>query len=211
MGPRIVLLAAFPLLVTAGLTVRSVLGPGPGDGWRINRAIVLSVAGRHDLALARFQDVLTESPEETQAWLRAGRELRVLGRPVEAAVFFRRAAELDPENVTLRFELARGFLEAGLPALADQAADETLAREPDHAGAFYVKAAVAGLQGEAGAAAELLGRALDLQPTWPDRYRSDASFDPVRNDPRFVEAVLARRVPGAFRDAPAPSSPGPGA
>jgi tetratricopeptide (TPR) repeat protein len=197
--PRVVLMAAVPALVLAALGARAAAQPGPATGWRINRAIDLAEAGRHQLALARFQAVLEEHPREPQAWVRAGRTLRVLGRPSEAAVSFRRAAELDPRDENIRFELARGLLEAGLPALADQAADETLALEPDHAGAHYVKAAVAALAGDASAAAERLDRALELEPTWPDRFRADPSFDPVRNDREFLDAVLSRRVPGLFR------------
>jgi tetratricopeptide (TPR) repeat protein len=197
--PRLVLLIAVPALVLAGLAVRAAVQPGPAAGWRINRAVDLAADGRHQLALARFQAVIEEQPREPQAWVRAGRALRVLGRPSEAAVFFRRAAELDPRDENVRFELARGLLEAGLPALADQAADETLALEPDHAGAHYVKAAVAAQAGDAVTAAERLDRALELEPAWPDRFRTDPAFDPVRNDRGFLDAVLARRVPGLFR------------
>jgi tetratricopeptide (TPR) repeat protein len=197
--PRTVLLLALPLLVAAGLLVRSRLPAGPADGWSINRAIRLAEDGRHSLALERFQAVLEKRPHDPQTWLRTGRELRILGRGPEAAVHFRRASELKPGDETILFELSRALWEAGLPALAVQAADSTLAVEPDHAGAWYVKAAVAASEGDAAAAVPLLDRALELEPSWTGRFRTDESFDPIRNDRRFLDAVLARRVPGLFR------------
>lgn len=198
--PRVVLLAGIPLLVAVGLLVRAAWGPGPALGLEINRSLTLGEAGEHERAWRGLQAVLAERPGDPGCWLRAGRALRALGRPAEAAVHFRRGAELDPRSATLRFELARALLEAGLPRLAEEAADEVLALKPEFAGAYYLRAAAAASRGETESAVALLGRALDLDLVLPDLYRRDPRFDPVRNAPRFQEAVLARRAPGTFRD-----------
>jgi len=198
--PRLVLLAGVPLLLAVALVVRTVRGPGPVLGYEINRNLELEEAGERERAWRGLQAILAERPDDPQCWLRAGRALRGLGRPEEAAVHFRRGADLDPRSETLRFELARALLDAGLPNLADEAAEELLALKPDHAGALYIRAAAAALRGDTDAALTLLGAALDAGMFFPDLYRHDPRLDPVRNDPRFQATVLPRRVPGAFRD-----------
>jgi tetratricopeptide (TPR) repeat protein len=198
--PRPILFGGILGLLAIAVTVRYAVGPAPPAGFRINRAIALSERGYPELAWKEMRVVLAARPEDPTAWLRAGRALRALGRLDEAAVHFQRAAELDPRSETIRFELARALDDAGLPLLAEQAADEALALQPEHAGAVYLKASLAAGRGERERALELLARALDLGLLRPDRYRFDPRFDAMRNDRAFAETVLPRRVPGVFRE-----------
>jgi tetratricopeptide (TPR) repeat protein len=193
------LLAAVPVLLLAGLLVRVLIGPGPSFGLRLNRSIELLDRGQAAEALAGFEALVTEHPDRPEAWLRAGRASRALGRAEEAAVRFTRAADLDPDSEIARFEAARAWMEAGSPDSAEAAADEAIALEEDHSAALYIKAALVGSRGDAEAAAYWLGRSLEAGLTSPDRFRADPRFDPVRNDPRFVDAVLRLRTPGTFR------------
>ncbi|NNE44983.1 MAG: tetratricopeptide repeat protein [Gemmatimonadetes bacterium] len=202
--PRLVFLLAIPALVAAGFLVQAAVGPGPSVGFRTNRAIEWFESGRADLAWPENERILAERPDDPGSWLRAGRSLRVLDRPAEAALHFTRGTQLAPDDETLQFERARAFLEAGLPELAEQAATECLAIEPEHAGAHYVHAAVAVGRGDTSAALDALARSLDCGPSWPDRFRSDPAMDPLRNDFRFLPMVIERRVPGLFRVENAP-------
>jgi cytochrome c-type biogenesis protein CcmH/NrfG len=195
---RAVVLAGIPVLLGVALLVRAAVGPGFAFGLRLNRSIEQLEQGRAAEALAGFESVLAEHPDRPEAWLRAGRALRALGRAEDAARSFRRAAELDPGSETAHFEAARAWMENGSVDLAEAAADEVIALEEDHAGALYLKAAIVARRGDAEQAASLLGRSLDVGLSSPDRFRSDPRFDPVRNDPRFLDSVLRRRTPGTF-------------
>ncbi|MGQ0721601.1 MAG: tetratricopeptide repeat protein [Candidatus Eiseniibacteriota bacterium] len=197
-GARGVLLAGIPVLLGVGLLVRAAVGPGPSFGLRLNRSIEQLDEGRAAEALAGLESLLAEYPDRPEAWLRAGRALRVLGRTEDAALSFRRAAELDPGSETAHFEAARAWMEAGAVDLAEAAVDETIALEEDHAAALYLKAVITARRGDAEQSASWLGRSFDAGLSTPDRFRSDPRFDPVRNDVRFLDAVLRRRTPGTF-------------
>jgi tetratricopeptide (TPR) repeat protein len=199
-----VLLIVIPGLALVGLVAQVLVGPGPSAGFRTNRGIALLETGRPELAWAEFREVIASRPGDSGAWLRGGRALRAMGRPTDAIVHFRRSADLNPESETARFELAMALLDGGYLQLAGEAAAETLALEPDHAGGHYVQAAIAAQEGDVPAAVESLARSLECGPAWPDRFRRDPLLDPVRNDIRFQALVVERRVPGLFRTSDAP-------
>jgi len=65
-----------------------------------------------------------------------------------------------------------------------------LAENPDHAGLHYNYACFASLAGETGDETfEHLRRAVELNPPFRTQARADDDFVPVRDDPRFDEAL----------------------
>jgi cytochrome c-type biogenesis protein CcmH/NrfG len=199
--PRRLLLLAVPGLLLVGLLGQALTGTDPLTGLRLNRALAALEAGQPGDALARLEPLVVSRPGRADVWLRAGQAMLALGRDDEAVTYLQRAAELDARSETIRFELARALTTAGDLVRAESAARETLALEPDHAGAHYLLASIAAVRGDVDAACGHLEVSLDLRPSWPERYRRDPAFDPVRNDRRFVEAVRSRRLPGAFAGA----------
>jgi predicted Zn-dependent protease len=122
-----------------------------------------------------------------------------MDRPYEAAVYLKKAAELDSTSSTIRIDYAKALLEAGLPEQSLEVVDAGLARNPNGSGLLYVAAALAAQRADAAAAASLYRRAFAHGLWQPDRFRHDALFDPVRNEPVFLQAIYDTRVPRAFR------------
>jgi len=93
--------------------------------------------GEYDSALERFKDEIERQPSDASSYSNAGQVLVRLGRPVEALPYLQKAAELDPERWTYRFNLARGQAQLGEWDLAAKEYGEAARLFPDdHATAF---------------------------------------------------------------------------
>lgn len=200
--PRLRLLIAIGFFLLCGFLVRNVVGPPPSAGARINRAIVLAGEGDRQGAYEVLQSVVEDYPDNADAWMRAGKALTMLDRPYDAAVYLRKAAELDPTSSIAQVECVNGLIHAELYDEADAQLDVARGRHPDDAGLLYLAAALSARRGEAGAAARLFRHAVKRRAWRPDRFRGDPLFDPVRNDPEFLQAIYDTRIPGSFREEP---------
>lgn len=197
--PRWLLVGAVALFFVLGLSVRTIVGPPPSAGRAINQAIRLAGEGDRQGAYEVLQQVVVDHPEEPDAWMRAGKALSALGRPYDAAVYLQKAAGLDSTSSIVQIEHVNGLIRAELYDQAQAAADAALARRPDDAGMLYLSSSLAALRGDADDAARLFRAAVERGAYRPDRFRNDPLFDPVRNDPVFLQAVYDTRTPGAFR------------
>jgi tetratricopeptide (TPR) repeat protein len=196
----VVLFLGILLLLAGALTYRALVGPPPVVGRRINDALRAGVEGKRDRAYRGLQEVLEERPLDPAAWLRTGRALLALDRPHEAGVYLRKASELDPESALIRYELAKALAAGGFTLPADRELEAVLALRPNHADGLYLRSALAASLGDVESTLHWLERALSSAASNPDGFRRDPRFDPVRNDPRFLETVLAQRLPGAFQE-----------
>jgi tetratricopeptide (TPR) repeat protein len=196
--PRIALGIGILLLLAGGLLLRLLVRPGPEEGLALNRAWSRLTRGEKEAAYRNLQRRLARDPDDLQFWLEAGDLLLHLDRPLEAAVHFRKAAELDTASFHLHYLLARAYDEAGHPEQAELAVRELLSRTGDHADGLYLAAALAAARGEVEVSVSHLALALSHGTGDPERYRRDPHFDPIRNDPRFVRAVHALFLPNTF-------------
>jgi len=197
--PRWLLVGAVAAFFALGLAYRSAVGPSPSAGRGMNEAIRLAGEGDRQGAYDVLQRVVVDHPEDPDAWMRTGKALTALGRPYDAAVYLRKAAELDSTSSIIQAECVNGFIRAELYDEAQAAADAALARLPGDAGLLYLAASLAARRGDAADAARLFRDAVARGAYRPDRFRSDPLFDPVRNEPVFLQAVYDTRTPGAFR------------
>ncbi len=195
--PRLVIGLGVLLLVGAGLLVRSTVFVPPGLGYRINQALDLTSTDA-DEAGRRLQRLVVERPEDPDLWRRAGVALGRANRPYEAAVYLRRASEMDSTSSLIQIQCAKALIRAGFPDEAAKVVDAYLARDPDDPGTLYMAAAVAAAHGNGPVAGDFYRRAVALGAWHPDRFRHDRAFDPVRNDSAFLQAVYDSRVPGSF-------------
>ncbi len=177
------------MIVFLGLGVRALIGPGPSVGRALNRAARLADAGRVEAARETLRGFLAGESEDPRVLRRAGEVLARAGSPLEATVLLSRAAEADSSDYRVRYELAKAYMAAGYAAHAESTLAGVIERKPDHADALYLGAALAAREGRVVATTLALARALASGPSDPGRYRWDPSFDPVRNDARFVRAV----------------------
>ena len=72
---------------------------------------------------------------------------------------------------------------------AAQVLREGIAEHPDHPGMHYNLACFAALAGETDESLEHLRRAVELYPRFRESARADDDFAPVRDDPRFEQAL----------------------
>ena len=71
------------------------------------RAVALAMHSRWDEAVEANQSILSESPQDLEAYNRLGKALSELGRVEEAKSAFQRALELSPHNAIARKNLDR--------------------------------------------------------------------------------------------------------
>lgn len=83
------------------------------------------------------------------------------------------------------------LLDSGKPEEAKRVLTEALDRYDDRGTIFYNLACAEAQLGEADAAIEHLRAALEERPSLADEARKDSDFEPIRDDPRFVEVVAA--------------------
>jgi Tfp pilus assembly protein PilF len=131
----------------------------------------------------------------------AGRSLVAAGRPLAGVVYLQKAFELEPRQPLVQYELAKALASAGLNRDARSMLEGVLRERPDHADALNLLAALAASEGDLDSTVRWFVRAQAAHPSDPERFRTDARFDPVRNDPRFLEAVRCTRLPALFAEA----------
>jgi cytochrome c-type biogenesis protein CcmH/NrfG len=196
--PRRRFLLGIFVFLGVGFVVRTIAGPSPALGRRINHALDAQAHGDAAAAAEELDGVLQVRPEDSAGWLRAGRALTVAGQPHDGAERLRRAVELDPSSLTARYELSKALMAEYLDDDAEAALEQLFRLKPDHADGLYLYAEIAAARGDVVETVKRLERALAAGPSNPDRYREEPRFDPVRADPRFVRLVRDRCYPSAF-------------
>jgi len=198
MDPRVRLLLAFGVFLVAAFIERTLAGPNPALGYRINDALDEEAHGDGVRAGRELDAVLDVRPADPASWLRAGRAYTAAGEPSEGAERLRRAVDLDPASRSARCWLGIALMAQYLDADAEKTFEDLFRIKPDHADGLYLYSEIAASRGDARAAVERLEKAFMAGPSDPERYREDTRFDPVRADTRFVRLVRDRRFPSAF-------------
>ncbi|MFN8176430.1 MAG: tetratricopeptide repeat protein [bacterium] len=198
MDPRPRFLLGILVFLGAAFVVRTIAGPSPAIGRRINHALDAQAHGHAAAAARELESVLQVRPEDSAGWLRAGRALTAAGEPHDGAERLRRAVELNPASLTARYELAKALMAEYLDDEAEAVLADLFRLKPDHADGLYLYAEIAAARGDVPETVKRLEQALAAGPSNPDRYRKEPRFDPVRADLRFVHLVRDRRFPSAF-------------
>jgi tetratricopeptide (TPR) repeat protein len=172
-----------------------------------NRLAVLALANRQtDQALKLIEEVLGESPQDSQALLLQGRIALARKEPQKAISSFRAILKDQPESVEVLTLLASAHLLDAKPALAQESLEKAVAAKPDdfHASKRLVEFLVQ--QKNFAAALEKVNDYLKLQPRSLDGLNLKADVLALNDNQPELEAVLVQmkedfpdRAIGAFR------------
>ena len=132
----------------------------------IDRLTALDVAeGKPDQARQRFQALLKQQPNHTDAMLAFAEFLRRIGAPrQESGKWLEEAVKLEPANATARMALVDHQLRGGAPRTALQAAQQAAAALPDNSDMLLRLGEAQLRSGDVAQASQTFGKLLSLRP-----------------------------------------------
>lgn len=153
-------------------------------------------AGRTSEALDHYRSAVDQEPGSAEAHTVYGLMLLQSGRPVEAEVPLRRAAELAPAHPAVRMNLAQWLAHEGKLEEAVQVVERIVADEPKRHWAWERLGELKARMRRFGEAAADFRKASELQPQDPSILfkLAQANFD----DGQFAEARRVLAVAAAF-------------
>lgn len=95
----------------------------------------------------------------------------------------------EPRTAEERYQLGVARANEGRLDEALRLLEQAIREDPRHPGYLYARASVRALQGNAEAAAADLRKAIELEPRLRYQAANDPDFQPVRDDPRFVDVI----------------------
>jgi Glutathione-dependent formaldehyde-activating enzyme len=115
--------------------------------------------------------------------------------PTESGYDFRRHPWVElPESIQRRYELwdpVRPLYAAGRYAEAADSGRQLIEAHPDQAYLFYNVACCESLAGRTADAVEHVRQAIEMWEDCREMAKEDSDFDPIRDEPAFVELIRA--------------------
>lgn len=194
---RLSILSLLCALIVAGVFVRSAVRTHQITK-SLDRARHVGLAAhrddRHQIAVAKLGYFLSHRPEDLEVMLAyahasASQEDAGLSDRTEAAGWFERVLEREPENRQALEGLLMVYRQTGQPALCEDVAIHLLAMNPDHVNALACRAGAALADGRRDAAAECLTKLAMIEPQrvrWR-RALTEIRFDAGVSADRIVE------------------------
>ncbi len=154
-----------------------------GDQWPPRADLRDRLAER---ALATLARIDRPGGQAGTVFFLEGQAYRIMERYSEAIFSLRSAAEIEPENVSIR--LAMGWCYKRLKRLdmAIEALEEALAVDASQAIIHYNLACYWSLAGNVKLAVAYLAQAFEIDANYRDRVSHERDFDPIRNHPQFM-------------------------
>jgi tetratricopeptide (TPR) repeat protein len=123
--------------------------------------------GEHALAIARYEEALTQAPDDTRVLFALGNTARALGMPRPAEAFFRRVLAQEPQRLEALINLANLLRSQGNFASAEALLAPALTRDPDRAELWLTLGSVYRETGDHVRATEYYREALARDPDYP--------------------------------------------
>lgn len=139
--------------------------------------------------VGRLETLGEPAKDAVFAHLLRGEALRALGRLAESIDWFRTVTRRDRSVVAAWVGLGWCQKRTGRLDLAIESLRDGLTANPEEPLLHYNLACYLSLSGDAAAAVEHLGRAIAREGRYRTMTAGERDFDPIRGDPRFVEAT----------------------
>ena len=136
----------------------------------VNLGLLLSETRRAGEALPVLARLVAEAPGLAPGWLALGVAQRALGQTGEAVAAHQRAAELDPDNGTIRLQWALSLEKDGDLAGAERQALEAVALRGDDAEAHYILANLLRARAQNTEAEAEYRQAIALRPAYAEAW-----------------------------------------
>lgn len=153
-------------------------------------------------SVAKAQQIIELAPHYPQGYLQLGNALDQLGRAEESVEASSRALELMPRSGMPQYQLCFAYVRAGQPEKAREITEELTAL----AAKQYIKPYFLGMchlaLNELDTAFAYLDTALEECDPFYNWLGTEAKFDFVRSDARFIRIFRATNNPMAFREDP---------
>jgi tetratricopeptide (TPR) repeat protein len=153
------------------------------------QALILTINGDYEEAIASYAQALKIKPDDHQAWNNRGILLFNLGRLEEAIASYDKALKIKPDFHEAWF--GRGVALGNLGRLEEAIAsyDEALKIKPDYANAYFNKACAYALQENILLALDNLKQAINLDFKYLEIAKTDTDFDKIRHDSRSINLI----------------------
>ncbi|UCE38173.1 MAG: tetratricopeptide repeat protein [Thermoplasmata archaeon] len=146
--------------------------------------------GKYKEAVEIFNEILTEDPQDVEAWINKGCALLYLEKPRESLHCTNKALEIDLNNTIALNNKGIALFRINDFEGAEDAFNKTLEIDPKYAEAWYNKACLASEQKKVYEALRNLEKALSLDRNrFLTHAKIDRHLDNIRNEARFKELV----------------------
>lgn len=140
-------------------------------------------------ALVLFNKALEIDSQCYQAINGKGAAYAFQGRYSEGIALIKKAIQMKPDFVYARFNLGLAYELAGNWDESIKAYHEALRLDNKDIWSYYGIASIYGREGNVEKVIEYLKPAIDLDIEVKDVAREERDFNPVKNDPRFIELI----------------------
>jgi tetratricopeptide (TPR) repeat protein len=155
---------------------------------------VLQLSGRHELALASYQEAIRLDPQHAKALYNLAMAYQALGRPAEAIDAYRRSLRIDPGDPEVHVNLGNALAAQGKLDQALQHYAEALRIEPASVGAHVNRATVLAEMGRLEEAIEDLREAQRLAPDSADVRRNLEQALALKDELEQAYALVQRSL-----------------
>lgn len=165
------------------------LQPNYALPWR-EKGGALAALERDAEAIAAYDRALKLNPQDEIVWNYLGIALGKLEQYSEALAAYNQALKLKPNWPMVQNNRAAMLLKLQRYPEAIAACDRAIDLDPDQPAIWYNKACCYGLQGDVDRAIENLQQAIrQNQQIYLPLAKTDADFDPIRQNPRFQQII----------------------
>jgi tetratricopeptide (TPR) repeat protein len=141
--------------------------PDDESAW-IGMGIALDLLGRWEKAKTAFESALLVNVDSPEANFNLASLLARRQRFIDAAPYYERVRELEPENVPIRADLARIYLRLNQSDHALEILEEAYELDPAHPGTLLLLGSLHLEKGDSSRGREILEKFLSLHPDRPE-------------------------------------------